>query len=296
MRAPSIDPISRRQVDELDSPTILPPLDQPFESILASRNRLRRSIGQDPLTRRLLPAASSLPVRRTRQGRVSPSRKPVDDNGQSAQLIRMEILSCDGGSLDFDDCGRHNAENLLVDNLLVYCTAKMENVNILLRGSGARPFTLTRAVIKAPQRNFTSPVKDGLIFVRMDRIEAADTKMYDRQDPDSSDSSECAGENESDQDRLLQGQELPTTTLLYDEPGAQGGILRPQAYFSIDERVGSATIEFDPPLSARYVFIKLLSGQPFDSYPGRLEHENIDIQAILLYGYGRRSFPSTSMR
>lgn len=297
MRAPTFTRHRRPVVDELDNhPTILPPLDRPFDHILATTSRLRTEV-DGPLTRQLLRSSSTtLPFRRSRFIRDPPSRKTIDDNGLSAQLIRTEMLSCDGGSLDFDDSGRYNAENLLVDNSAVYCTAKLENVNILLRGAGSRPFTLSKIVIKAPQRSFTSPVKDGLVFVSMDRIDISETKLYDRSEPGSESSFGKDVDCDSDLQRLLEGQELPCTTTCLEDRKVHKDIIRPQAYFVVDERQGSATIEFMPPLSGRYVHVKLLSGQPFDSYPGRFERDNIDVQAILLYGYGRRQFPSYELR
>lgn len=297
MRAPSYARHRRPVVDELDHhPNTLPPLDRPFDHILATTGRLRTEV-DEPLSRRLLPSSSTnLSFRRSRVAREVSSRKIVDDNGLSAQPIRVEMLSCDGGSLDFDDSGRYNAENLLQDNSSVYCTAKLENVNILLRGAGSRPFTLSKIIIKAPQRSFTSPVKDGLIFVSMNRIDSGDTRIFDRLDPESESSLGNDNDCDSDLQRLLEGQELPSTTTCLEDNKVHKDIIRPQAYFVVDERQGSATIDFLPPLSGRYVHVKLLSGQPFDSYPGRFERDNIDIQAILLYGYGRRQFPSYQLR
>lgn len=299
MRAPSFARHRRPVVDELDThPTILPPLDRPFDHILATASRLRTDRDHDPLSRRLLPwtGSGSMSFRRSRSSRELSGRKSLDDNVLSAQQIRVEMLSCDGGSLDFDDSGRYHAENLLQDNSSVYCTAKLENVNILLRGAGSRPFTLSKIVIKAPQRSFTSPVKDGLIFVSMDRIDMGETRIFDRLDPEAA--SHLGSDNDCDSDlqRLLEGQELSSNTTSLDDTKVHKDIMRPAAYFVIDERQGISTIEFQPALSGRYVHIKLLSGQPFDSYPGRFERDNIDIQAILLYGFGRRVFPSYELR
>ncbi|CCG84049.1 protein of unknown function [Taphrina deformans PYCC 5710] len=296
MRAPSGNRIRRQPVvDELDHPGVLPPLDRPFDAILATRARIPRTSAEYHPNRRLLNNNHILALRRSaRTTREQVTRKVTEDHGLSPQPIRVELLSCDGGSLDFDDSGRYNAENLLQDNVSVYCTAKLENVNILLRGAGARPFTLSRIEIKAPQRSFTSPVKDGLVFVSMDRINVSDSKIFDRdaEESDLGSEAECG----SDLQRLLEGQELPCTTTNLEDDSVHKDVLRPHAYFVVDERLGFATILFEPAVSARYVHIKLLSGQPFDSYPGRFERDNIDIQAILLYGYGRRVFPSCQTR
>lgn len=296
MRAPSSIRARRHVVDEVDiASTILPPLDRPFDTLFSSRSRARLD-NEDPLTRHFLGSANVLTHRRPRPGREATHRKSSEEYGLSALPIRVEMLSCDGGSLDFDESGRYDAENLLQDNSSVYCTAKLENVNILLRGVGARPFTLSRMVIKAPRRSFTSPVKDGLVFVSMDRIDDSDTRIFDRLDHDPEMSPRTHSECESDLQRLLLGQGLPMTTSALGNSSLYTEGPCPQAYFVVDERLGCATIDFEPAISARYVHVKLLSGQAFDNYPGRCERDNIDIQAILLYGYGRRIFPRVELR
>lgn len=304
MRAPSGTRARRYPVvDEIDSPNILPPLDRPFDSILTSRTRLRTTTYlEDPLARRLLGhhhgPVTTLQSQSRRTSR--PVRETKDPHGlRLPSPIRVEMLSCDGGSLDFDDSGRYNAENLLIDNISVYCTAKLENVNILLRGAGARPFTLSRIEIKAPQRSFTSPVKDGLVFISMERIQASETRRFDREPSSSqqscSDSEDEEDSNTSNLTRLLAGLPLSRTTTDIQGTSVNGGII-PHAYFVVDSSSGHATVTFDPPVSGRYVHVKLLSGQPFDAYPGHFERDNIDIQAILLYGFGRRVFPTSQYR
>ena len=298
MRPPQAAAVrQRRRVDELDDGnTILPPLESPLDAILTSpwHNSGRHSANDDPLTRRLLPIGNALSLRRPRTSRES-YRKTLDVAGLNASAIRVEMLSCDGGSLDFDDSGRYNAENCLQDNSAVYCTAKLENVNILLKSAGSRAFTLSRIVIKAPQRSFTSPVKDGIIFVSMSRIDCSDTRPYDRLDT-GSEFSYGSDDGDSDLRKLLEGQELPYTTTSLNDAKIHKDIIRPAAYFVVDSRTGCAVIEFEPAISGRYVHIKLLSGQQFDSHSGRFTRDNIDLQAILLYGYGRRVFPKFEFR
>ena len=139
---------------------------------------------RDPLSSRLIPAATML--RRT--GHVTTSRprpntvhKPPDEFG-CAQQLKLEMIGCDGGSFDNDDGGMYTAENVLRNDTSVYCTSKVENVNIALRAAGGKPFTLSRIVIKAPQRSFTSPVLDGLVFVSLNRIDSSRTDVWDRID------------------------------------------------------------------------------------------------------------------
>ncbi|KAK5459440.1 hypothetical protein LTS15_003568 [Exophiala xenobiotica] len=62
----------------------------------------------------------------------------------------------------------------------------------------------------------------------------------------------------------------------------------PHARFFINRSKSSAAIRFDPPVSGRYVLVKLWAQCP---------SANIDVQAILAHGYGGpRFFPSTEPR
>ncbi|KIW75925.1 hypothetical protein Z517_10670 [Fonsecaea pedrosoi CBS 271.37] len=68
---------------------------------------------------------------------------------------------------------------------------------------------------------------------------------------------------------------------------ARGGIA-PHALFFISRNKSSTEIKFDPPVSGRYILVKLWAQCP---------HANIDVQAILARGYGGpRFFPSSEMR
>ncbi|KAJ9612128.1 hypothetical protein H2200_003725 [Cladophialophora chaetospira] len=62
----------------------------------------------------------------------------------------------------------------------------------------------------------------------------------------------------------------------------------PHARFFISRSKSSTAIKFDPPVSGRYILVKLWAQCP---------NANIDIQAILAYGYGGpRFFPAIEMR
>ncbi|ORY79883.1 hypothetical protein BCR37DRAFT_414464 [Protomyces lactucae-debilis] len=313
MRAPTTS--QRRLVDELDTHgTSIEPLDNLYpygppphrstgaRSAEQAPYHTRYNFLNDFLTRRVLngarssPAApdmlaahdevrhegvsTTVPIGTLRRSRTIRERhtKTSDETG-SVQPLKLEMIDCDGGSLDFDS-GRYMAENLLRNDTSVYCTAKLENVNILLKS--AKPFVLTEMVIKAPQRSFTSPVKDGLIWVSMERPDLERTAEFDRQEEGPADRDEEMPK--SPLQALLQGHDLPATTML-PFTRSHFGIDCPNAYFLVDPATGSATVKFEPPLSGRFVHVKLLSGQPFDSYPGRLERDNIDVQAVLLYGH-----------
>jgi len=62
----------------------------------------------------------------------------------------------------------------------------------------------------------------------------------------------------------------------------------PHARFFISRSKSSTAIKFDPPVSGRYILVKLWAQCP---------NANIDIQAILAHGYGGpRFFPAIEMR
>ncbi|KIW27226.1 uncharacterized protein PV07_06985 [Cladophialophora immunda] len=68
---------------------------------------------------------------------------------------------------------------------------------------------------------------------------------------------------------------------------ARAGVA-PHALFFISRNKSSTEIKFDPPVSGRYILVKLWAQCP---------NANIDIQAILVHGYGGpRFFPSVEMR
>ncbi|OHW90011.1 hypothetical protein CSPAE12_11413 [Colletotrichum incanum] len=82
--------------------------------------------------------------------------------------LKMEILSCDGGL--YENASLHAYENILKDDKTVYCT-RSNRCNIILRHQGATAFTLKELVIKAPASNYSSPVREGMVFVSMNQDE-----------------------------------------------------------------------------------------------------------------------------
>ncbi|ETI23254.1 hypothetical protein G647_05053 [Cladophialophora carrionii CBS 160.54] len=69
---------------------------------------------------------------------------------------------------------------------------------------------------------------------------------------------------------------------------AKGDVIVPHARFFISRSKSSTAIKFDPPVSGRYILVKLWAQCP---------NANIDIQAILAHGYGGpRFFPALEMR
>lgn len=79
--------------------------------------------------------------------------------------LRMEVVSCDGGEYDRDS-SLYNVQNVLSNDKSVYCSQR-SRCNLLLRHIGEMPFSLEKVVIRAPDRGFSAPIQEGLIFVSM---------------------------------------------------------------------------------------------------------------------------------
>ena len=69
-----------------------------------------------------------------------------------------------------------------------------------------------------------------------------------------------------------------------------GELMTPNARFHIEPHQSKCTIPFDPPISGRFILLKMWN-------PRRGAHCNIDIQAIVAKGFaGPRFFPSVDLR
>lgn len=69
-----------------------------------------------------------------------------------------------------------------------------------------------------------------------------------------------------------------------------GGLLAPHARFYIEKKKSKCTIKFDPPVSGRYILLKMWSSS---HDPG----SNIDVQSVITRGFaGPRYFPSMELR
>ncbi|KAI0971175.1 hypothetical protein F4678DRAFT_433962 [Xylaria arbuscula] len=69
-----------------------------------------------------------------------------------------------------------------------------------------------------------------------------------------------------------------------------GELMTPNARFYIEPHKSKCTIRFDPPISGRFILLKMWN-------PRRGTHPNIDIQAIVAKGYaGPRYFPLVELR
>ncbi|KAL2282726.1 hypothetical protein FJTKL_10351 [Diaporthe vaccinii] len=78
--------------------------------------------------------------------------------------LKMEIESCDGGM--YADSNTNPPGSILKRDNSVYCT-KRNRCNIVLKHQGATVFTLSELVIRAPSANYSSPIREGMVFVSM---------------------------------------------------------------------------------------------------------------------------------
>ena len=86
--------------------------------------------------------------------------------GQVARgRLRMQVVSCDGGEHDRDS-SLYRVQNVLRNDKSVYCS-QTACCNLLLKHIGEMPFCLEKMVIRAPDRGFSAPVQEGMIFVSM---------------------------------------------------------------------------------------------------------------------------------
>ncbi|KAK1691238.1 hypothetical protein BDP55DRAFT_690206 [Colletotrichum godetiae] len=146
----SSSPFSPPRMPPNQSPPNLSPLPPSEEYPEENRRVKRRKLDSERI------AQSFKGFRYGRYGQV--------ESGQ----LKMEIMSCDGGL--YENTTLHAHENILKDDKTVYCT-QSNRCNIILRHQGGTAFSLKELVIKAPASNYSSPVREGMIFVSMNQDE-----------------------------------------------------------------------------------------------------------------------------
>ena len=185
---------------------------------------------------------------------------------EESRVLKLELVYGDGGEYG----SSYACENLFKDDLSVYCTSKSKNVNILLThsvkaGSEPVPFVITGLIIKSPHTGYTSPLKDGLIFISDEPISHETTSDFD-------------GFTE-EKYRMFMKSKL----------GKRWGKHSPAIYFKIDQKKPTYIRDVKTPRFGRYVLIKLLNSHG--------KGENIDVQYIGFKGYyGRKAFPSGQLQ
>ncbi|KAF1851020.1 uncharacterized protein K460DRAFT_302721 [Cucurbitaria berberidis CBS 394.84] len=130
----------------------------------------------NPNARRRSPAVEVSSERRNKRRKLEhdPNATPeytCFKYGHKGQVVpgrlRMEIVSCDGGEHRKDNPpGLYKVQNVLRNDKSVYCSESSQ-CNLLLKHIGEASFALEKVVIRAPDRGFTAPVQEGLVFVSM---------------------------------------------------------------------------------------------------------------------------------
>ncbi|MCJ1260188.1 hypothetical protein MMC22_000047 [Lobaria immixta] len=152
-------------------------IQQEFERLNEASSSLSSLLDQ-PMPRLNSPDADLRPYSGDAElHRRRPKRRKLDGDfkafsyGYRGQVVpgalKMEIVSCDGGLHAESRHGRQYwPENVLRNDKSVYCTDSSK-CNIIMRHQGETPFCLKKLVIKAPERGFTAPIQEGLIFISM---------------------------------------------------------------------------------------------------------------------------------
>ncbi|KAF1362059.1 hypothetical protein EJ07DRAFT_108381, partial [Lizonia empirigonia] len=158
------DAMMNSATEPFDSLSERPPIMANFEEWIAMA------------TRQQSPGAPDTAHRRTKRRKLDHEANRNTEYqsykyGYKGQMVpgrlRMEVISCDGGQIMRDNPMRiYDVENVLKNDKSVYCS-ESSKCNLLLKHIGDAPFALEKIVIRAPDRGFTSPVQEGLIFVAM---------------------------------------------------------------------------------------------------------------------------------
>ncbi|KAJ4984011.1 hypothetical protein SVAN01_10505 [Stagonosporopsis vannaccii] len=151
-------------LEPFDSLSEQPPIIADFEEWVNIRNRQSS------------PGVPDMAHRRSKRRKLDHDSKTTNEYqsykyGFKGQVVpgrlRMEVVSCDGGQIKRDNPMKmYNVENVLKNDKSVYCS-ESSKCNLLLKHTGDTPFALEKVVIRAPDRGFTSPVQEGLVFVAM---------------------------------------------------------------------------------------------------------------------------------
>ncbi|KAJ4353150.1 hypothetical protein N0V95_003622 [Ascochyta clinopodiicola] len=149
---------------------------EPFDSLSEHPPTAAGSERIDMPNRHPSPGAPDTTQRRTKRRKLhhesgKSSEYQAYKYGYKGQMVpgrlRMEVVSCDGGQIKRDNPMRiYDVENVLKNDKSVYCS-ESSKCNLLLKHIGNAPFALEKVVIRAPDRGFTSPVQEGLVFVAM---------------------------------------------------------------------------------------------------------------------------------
>lgn len=255
----------------------------------------------------------------------------------------MQLVSCDGGSYDEEHPPKNILRN--DETVYCSRKRNCVNIQLKHNDLNNQPFELSSIQIKAPKLGYSSPVTCGMVFVSMheikmhrnDNIDSSEQEQglseaeYLAQslwDEQPSLALSATGEEEHENDDVSERSEdfdvmfggieyppfshktcIPDSEIHASSGGRCGQIadtdISHSSVFNINPLTHSATIDFYPHLSGRYILFKLFSGPPnlapsdstsrngSNSFVGLRRRRTVDIQCIRCSGYtGRRVFPS----
>lgn len=199
----------------------------------------------------------------------------VTDANLSNSWLDFRLVDSNGGF--YGDA--FAIENILRDDETVYCSRLKRHVNIVLAHTSkqspirAPPFYLDEVSIRIPKAGFTSPLKNGFIFVCSTPTDLSMFDAYDTIDTNP---------------LLTQEEDLPNnlTVALPMVPSCVRTVL----FFQLDTNTAFFTYKFQTPIrDARFIFLKFLSS--FGT------QENVDVEFVGFKGReGKLSFPNGNLR
>eukprot|EP00053_Salpingoeca_punica_P012767 m.114659 g.114659 ORF g.114659 m.114659 type:complete len:236 (+) comp16035_c0_seq4:246-953(+) len=188
------------------------------------------------------------------------------DHYLGLRMLPFSIVATDGGEFS----PQYKCANLLRPDRLVYCSTKKANVNVLFEICEPDDlFVLTHVIVRAPKTGFTSPIREGVVFVFHERPSLDDVASYDDVD-------EVAYEGRLSRKRDC-GQEIQETD--------------PAAFFVVDRKTSEVLQPLPAPRAGRFVLVKLVRAGYDKNQP------NVDVEFIGFKGYTQpQGSPEGSLR
>ncbi len=203
---------------------------------------------------------------------LAPLLRPLRVGGEGGRpWLAFEIWDSNGGEVTDE----YRMSHVLNDDANTYCSRLKRNVNIIMTHKSAlsemraAPFSLEEVCIRVPPSGFTSPLKNGFLFVCTEPLELSAFDHYD-----------CI-----ETTRLLEPDGTGSARALPMVPSCVKTVL----YFQLDRSATTFNYKFQTPIpNSHYIFAKLLG-----SFGSR---DNIDVQFIGFKGStGRLCFPNAGL-
>lgn len=152
---------------------------------------------------------------------------------QLGKALQLEAVSCDGGEFSASHCVR----NCLTDDASVYSSAKLSNVNIVLRHEIDTPVCVSYINIRGPGPEYSSPLHHAVVFITS---APPDLKKYEAFDD-------------------LTPEEFAMLPFPPSNGRCPRDELLPVAYFVLDGSCAHISKQLAYPVTGRYILVKLLS-------------------------------------